>query len=125
MFNLQSSRSADVNTTVQVPLDGTDGTGIGSPAQMGGQCVRHAISINPGDSTAGTITVLAKTIGRPTAEPVFIDVAGVDTPWVIDLSVSNEPLSREINGFQIEYFEFQAAGMDGATQFTPLIASGD
>jgi len=123
MFACKSSRSGAPAAQLDVPLDGTDGTTAPSPSGIGGQCPNHQLSFNVGDSTVGTISVFAQTVGGNGVETVF-EEDGI-TPLVIDLAGANEPITRTIEGFSIEFFRFIPAGLNGSENITATIVSGD
>lgn len=124
MFKVQSSRIGAVDTAITVPLDGKNETGANlSAGSNGRQQSNHQISIDQTDSTVGTLTVTAISVGKSIAEPVFEDDG--TTALVIDLSVANEPLTRSIENNALESIIVTGAGMDGSNDWRVTISSGD
>jgi len=122
----QKSGNPDTTITINTSKSSSDFVGIIEPSPVDArQYCKHQIAIDPADSTAGTITVTATANGNTDAEPVFIDVSGVDTAWVIDLSEANEPLTRTIVSNSLANFKFAGASMNGSNDWTVTITSGD
>jgi len=136
MFNLTSSREKDKSDgDLTVPLDGTNGSGplsdSGNPIGVGNtgkgaQCPNHQLALETGDSTAGTITVLARAVGKLTPEPVQVETTpGVFIDLVINLGDAGEPFTRDIVNNSLVEFIFQLAGLDGSGNITATVVSGD
>jgi len=120
-FFIKSSNTGAPDTDITVNLDGgKDGSG---PAGKGAQAVKHMISIDPADSTAGTVTVTAQTYGGVSGETVF--ESDGTTPLSIDLSDVNKSFTRKLEGYSFESITFSSSGMDGAQDWTATVNSGD
>lgn len=123
MFEVKSVRTGAPDTVITVELDGKNEVGSQISKTDGKQQPNHQISIDQADSTVGTLTVTAISVGKTISEPVFEEDG--TTPLVIDLSVANEPLTRSIENNSLDSIIVTGAGMDGSDDWKVTISSGD
>lgn len=131
MFALSSSREGAPNSPITVPLDGTDGDQLdaqGNPIQgpgMGGQGRITNVTIDPGDSNQGTITLTGTPVGA--AGPLAIyeqDQLPTLVQVVFDLTDPNDR-TRSIDGFSLTNVIGTSAGMNGSENWKLTAHSGD
>lgn len=122
-YEVRSSKTAAVNDPITVPINGTDPNNQTPATTLGNTQTKHMFTIDPGNSTAGTITVTAKVYDGPAGETVF-ESDGL-TPVSIDLSDANKSFTRKMEGYSFESITFSASGMNGSSDWKASVSSGD
>ena len=127
MFNIISKKSfSKADGTYVVLLNGQDQSSgaaneITAGSGMGGQCVKHSITVAAGDNTTGTIAFLVTPVGGSATEPLY----EADGTTAVSMDLASAARTVTIPLAAVQSFSFTTDTLNGDDDVTVTISSGD